>query len=405
MLSDSLTLRDTDEGLTSGDKEAVRESAPRRAFDVVMITTVHPALDARIFHREAKTLANAGLSVCVVGRHKTSESVDGIWIEGLPESRSRLERLLLGRTAFRRALELGGQLFIFHDPELFWVALPLSLWRKRIVYDCHENLPAQVLQKEWIPVPLRRLLSPLVWSAEWLASRMISGVIVARDAVRSRFPKNRTILVRNFPTAGALRSLGDGDPLESRQNVVIYAGALSKVRGIGELVRAFDSPELAHAQLLLVGDFDDSGFRDEILAFMPSNARWVGRKSYSEVLQLYKSAKLGMLLLHPTPSHRHSLPIKLFEYLGAGLPVIASNFPEFAEMVEGCGALVNPTNVDEIRTTIQQFLALSSSQLAAMSSVARHRVLDSLTWEPEGERLLSFCARFLRKSAINDLGS
>ena len=164
-------------------------------------------------------------------------------------------------------------------------------------------------------------------------------------------------MVRNFPTAGASRALDGGEPLALRENIVIYAGALEKVRGIGELVRAFDGPELADAKLLLVGEFDDLGFRDEIVASMPSNALWAGRKSYNEVLQLYRSAKLGMLLLHATPSHRHSLPIKLFEYLGAGLPVIASNFPEFTEMVEGCGAQVDPTNVDQIRTTIRQFLS------------------------------------------------
>lgn len=364
-----------------------------------MITTVHPALDVRIFHREAKTLAEAGLAVCIVGQHETAESVDGVWIEPLPKYCNRWNRLMLGWTAFQLGIRLGAKLFIFHDPELFWVAVLLVWSGRKVVYDCHENLPAQLLQKDWIPGPIRRALVPLVWGGEWLLSRLVSGVIVARDAVQPRFPSARTVLVRNFPTAGALQSLSGGSPLELRRNIVIYAGVLSEIRGIRELVRAFDGPELAKAELFLVGEFDDEKLKDEILRSMAPNVRWLGRKSYGEVLQLYRSAKIGTLLLYPTPSHRHSLPVKLFEYLGAGLPVIASNLPEFADVIGECGALVNPLDVTQIRNTLKSILDLEPDKLAALSIVARNRVLTSFTWEPEGRRLLSFCSALLGASS------
>src|SRR5437867_1537210 len=212
---------------------------PTAQFDIVMMTTGHPAVDDRIFHREAKTLVEAGFSICIIGQHPSSEQLAGVWIEALPSPASRRQRLLLGWTVLKRAHQVGGRLFIFHDPELFGVGLILSLLRRKVVYDSHENLPVSMLQKFWLPCWARWLLVPEVWFVEWFCSRLISGVIVARDKVMSRFPKRRTVLVRNFPTASALAVLGQGPPIQGRRNIVIYTGQLSPIRAIRELVQAF----------------------------------------------------------------------------------------------------------------------------------------------------------------------
>src|SRR5437870_2294609 len=108
-------------------------SMPR--FDVIMLATVHAAMDDRVFHREAKTLREAGLTVCVVAPHSNSEYRDGVWIEALPRQANRIRRLLLQWTLLRRVLQLRGRIFIFHDPELFGVALVLRLLGRRVIYD------------------------------------------------------------------------------------------------------------------------------------------------------------------------------------------------------------------------------------------------------------------------------
>jgi glycosyltransferase involved in cell wall biosynthesis len=91
------------------------------------------------------------------------------------------------------------------------------------------------------------------------------------------------------------------------------------------------------------------------------------------------------------------MPIKLFEYLGAGLLVIASNFPEFSPLVEGCGELVDPFNVDQIRAALKRLLSLPPDVLARMSNTARNRIYDNLNWEQEGQKLVSFCSKILRQ--------
>jgi glycosyltransferase involved in cell wall biosynthesis len=356
----------------------------RSQFDVVMLTTVHRATDPRIFHCEAKTLVEGGLKVCILGPNPSEENAAGVRFEELPTVDTRMRRLLMGWNVLKQSWQLGAKLYIFHDPELFGVGLILSLMGKKVIYDRHENVPMQVLQKSWIPRPARWFLVAPIWMTEWICARLLAGVIVATDTMLKLFPRGRTVLVRNFPRRDVREILAKGVPVHLRRDIVIYAGGLSRIRGIGELVDAFRGISQKGAELWLVGEFEDEPFRKEILAVLPSNAKWFGCKTHSEVLGLYQSAKLGVLLLYPTPSHRHSLPVKLFEYLAAGLPVVTS------ELLGGCGVLVNPRNVNQIRESIARLLS-NASIIAEMSARARERALTCFSWEAEGQRLLRFC--------------
>ncbi|MFL6352719.1 MAG: glycosyltransferase family 4 protein [Bryobacteraceae bacterium] len=375
----------------SSDQQGLRSVTNKHSFDVVMLTTAHPATDNRIFYREAKTLAEAGLAVAVIGPHPKPEALEGVWIEALAKESRGSRRLLQGWTVIRLALRLRSRVFLFHDPELFGVALVLRLLGKKVVYDCHENLPAQVLQKGWIPRPLRRPASATAWLMEWLGSRLLSGVAVARDAVLPRFPKNRRIPIRNFPTEQALQS-AQGLPIHLRQNVVIYAGGLGRVRGIAELVEAFRHIRPDEAELWLAGIFHDKAFQEEVMKDLPPNIKWLGWLEHPQVLALYPSVKIGINLLYPTPSHKNSQPIKLYEYLAAGIPVIASNFPEFDELLDGCGVQVDPKNPAEIEQAIRDLLR-DPVRLSEMSKTGRDRVLASYCWKGEGMRLVDFCNR------------
>ncbi len=364
-------------------------------FDVVMLTSAHSATDDRIFYREAKTLSEAGYSLAVVGKHSQSGIIDGIHVHALRTARNRTLRFLLNIDILRAALRLNATLFIIHDPELIGIALILRLLGRKVIYDVHENLPAQVLQKDWIARPFRWALAPSAAGVEWFAARTLSGIIATVPAIQRRFPSEKTVLVRNFPTRSALATLAEGPPLAERKNVVIYTGGLSRVRGICELVDAFRA--LEDAELWLVGEFDDPAFRTEVLSSLPPNASWLGWRPHPEVLKLYRLAKLGAVLLHATPNHRCALPVKMFEYYGAGLPVIASDFPEYEELVRGCGVQVDPRNVAEIRKSIVELLG-DKAALTEMSVQARRRAMTEFNWESEGARLVSFCSRFIVQS-------
>ncbi|MBV8552860.1 MAG: glycosyltransferase [Acidobacteriaceae bacterium] len=359
-----------------------------------MLTTVHDAIDVRIFHREAKTLKEAGFRVSIIAPHPVTERRDGILIDALPHPANRLKRLLLSRVVIERARCHPGALFIFHDPELLGVGIVLRILGERVVYDCHENLPMQIFQKPWLPFILKWCLAPAAWLVEHVCSRLLTGVIVVGETYAGRFPRKRTVVVRNFALLGSIPDDGDVKPIGERRAVVIYAGGLSHIRGIAELVEAFIGLESVGAELWLVGAFDCEKFRLRILSSLPQNVKWLGRRTYSEVLRLYKQAKIGAVLHCSAPNHRHAIPIKILEYLAAGLPVVASNLPQFSDIVRDCGLQVDPHNVEEIRKAIRTLLS-EDCRIAEMSKIARDRAAKCYSWNTEGQKLVDFCCRVL----------
>jgi glycosyltransferase involved in cell wall biosynthesis len=227
---------------------------------------------------------------------------------------------------------------------------------------------------------------------EWLGSRLLTGVVTVNETLQKRFPRKRAVVVRNTPSAAVRGTLAQGPPLQSRANVVIYTGGLTRIRGIGELVEAFRSIK-SDAELWLLGDFVDPVFRQEILGSLPHNVKWFVRKEWGEFLRIYQGAKIGVALLHPTPNHRDAMPAKLFEYLAAGLPVIASDMPQFTQLLQGCGVQVNPKDVEQIRISIERILS-DDAGLAEMSRVGRERICRSFRWEEDGLKLVNFCNRY-----------
>lgn len=166
---------------------------------VVHLTSVHPVFDTRIFHKEAATLAAAGYEVVLIAVAERDTVASGVRVRALPAARSRRHRMTRTLLAmFKAALAERAALYHFHDPELIPVGLLLKLRGRRVIYDVHDDVPGQVLSKDWIPSWLRPPLARLVSLLERLASRAFDGVLVANPEHAGRFPAT-TGTVRNLP--------------------------------------------------------------------------------------------------------------------------------------------------------------------------------------------------------------
>ncbi|MEW6608434.1 MAG: glycosyltransferase [bacterium] len=100
-------------------------------------------------------------------------------------------------------------------------------------------------------------------------------------------------------------------------------------------------------------------------------------------------AEVGIVCFLPEPNHINAMPNKLFEYLSCGLPVIASNFPLWKEIVEGnnCGICVNPLNPRDIAQAIE-YLMEHPDEAKQMGENGRKAVEERYNWELEEERLI-----------------
>jgi glycosyltransferase involved in cell wall biosynthesis len=92
--------------------------------------------------------------------------------------------------------------------------------------------------------------------------------------------------------------------------------------------------------------------------------------------------------IHPDQAFVESLPIKLFEYMAAGLPVVASDFPGWRRIVEevGCGRLVDPLDPAAICRELQWLLE-HPDEAEAMGKRGRAAAESCYNWDGEGKAL------------------
>lgn len=371
---------------------------------IVHLSSVHPPFDTRIFHKEAKTLARAGYEVVFVVPHDEAVTSDGVRMHPIRKRRGRLARMIWTvRDVFRAAVAEDGDIYFFHDPELIPVGLLLKLRGKRVIYDVHEDRPRQMLTKYWIPPRLRRFVSRLTHLVEAASGRVWDGIVVATPPIARLFPGRKTVIVQNFPILDELIT-ADPIPYGDRPPQVSYVGSLTGIRGAREMVLAMGLlPSESNARLDLAGPFDPPSLEDE-LRTLPGWERttshgWLHRE---DVAALLGRTRVGLVLLHPADNYLEAQPNKLFEYMSTGLPVVASNFPYWREMVEAdrCGLLVDPLDPQAIADAIQWLLD-RPEEAEAMGRRGEAAVRERFNWEIESRPLLNMLAskRFQPKRA------
>ncbi|VEB45455.1 Capsular glucan synthase [Chromobacterium violaceum] len=114
------------------------------------------------------------------------------------------------------------------------------------------------------------------------------------------------------------------------------------------------------------------------------------RKGVAEVLA---RSKIGLVTLFPTPNYVDALPIKLFEYMAAGMPVIASDFPVWREIVAdaGCGVLVDPQDAAAIAAAINELLG-DEERMRKLGESGKRAVLSKYSWAAEADKLVALYA-------------
>ncbi|MFP3338875.1 glycosyltransferase, partial [Micrococcus sp. SIMBA_131] len=122
------------------------------------LTSVHSPHDIRIFIKECKSLYKEGYDVTYIVPNATSEIKDGVNIIGVPSDASNERNRMIKTTkaVYEAALKVDADIYHFHDPELIPTGLKLKRKGKKVIHDIHEDVPRQILEKQWIPSPLRK---------------------------------------------------------------------------------------------------------------------------------------------------------------------------------------------------------------------------------------------------------
>jgi glycosyltransferase involved in cell wall biosynthesis len=169
-------------------------------------------------------------------------------------------------------------------------------------------------------------------------------------------------------------------------------GGLTFHRAIREMVQAMELlPHSLDATLELAGPEVTA---DTDLAELRRHSGWgrvrhhgfIDQRSTFNILQ---NVRAGLVLYHPEPNQVESLPQKIFEYMGAGLPIIASDFPLWREIIggAGCGLFVDPLKPAEIAKAVE-YVMTHSQEAEEMGLRGQAAVLERFNWDTEAEKLV-----------------
>ena len=140
---------------------------------------------------------------------------------------------------------------------------------------------------------------------------------------------------------------------------------------------------------------------EEALALVNNHAYGNGTSIYTSDGEISRNfttnSKIGMVTLYPIINYLEALPVKMFEYMSAGIPVISSNFPLWKEIIEGnnCGLTVDPKDPKQISSAIEKLLS-DEKQAEEMGKNGRKAVEEVYNWGIEEKKLLNTYEEILK---------
>jgi glycosyltransferase involved in cell wall biosynthesis len=357
---------------------------------VAHLTSVHPRYDTRIFLKECSSLVRNGHDVSlVVADSKGDEEKAGVKIFDVGATSSRWQRILrVPDKIYQRALGLNADIYHLHDPELLPIGLKLKKSGKCVTFDAHEDFPKQLLSKPYLNTAIRKPVSKLAaWYENYVCKRL-DAIVTATPYIRNKFQSinKRVIDVNNFPIIGELISEKNK---EKTLNSVCYIGGMAEIRGLKEMVSAmaYAKPDIT---LILAGRLEN-GILKKTLCEMSAwpKVSAVGFLDRKQIKEVYQKSFAGLVVLHPIVNYLDALPVKMFEYMSAGLPVIASNFPLWEAIIdkESCGICVDPLNPKEIAAAIN-YLYDNPDIARQMGRNGQKAVIEKYNWQQEEQKLM-----------------
>jgi glycosyltransferase involved in cell wall biosynthesis len=356
---------------------------------VCHLTSVHHRYDTRIFIKECKTLSKVGFDVnLIVADAKGDETVDNIKIYDIGKPKNRIERILkTKKKVFKKALEVNAKIYHFHDPELIPIGIKLKKLGKKVIYDVHEDLPRQLLSKPYLNWFILKILSFFIEIYENYSAKRFDYIITATPYIRDRFNKinKNTIDINNYPLLNEFAIIEHN---YKQYNNICYVGGITRVRGIVELIKAIENLDVT---LHLAGEFESEELKKEVENLNGwKKVKYYGFVNREKIKEILSICKIGIVTLFPVKNYLVALPVKLFEYMSVSLPVIASNFPLWKEIVEGnnCGVCIDPTKPEEIAKAIE-YLITHPAEAKKMGKNGKKAVLEKYNWEKESEKIIN----------------
>jgi len=217
------------------------------------------------------------------------------------------------------------------------------------------------------------------------AARKIHGMLTATEGIKSRYDRyNANVeVVKNYPIVD---ELVNDRKWQDRMHQACYIGGLRDTRGIIEIIRACHKSNIP---LKLAGPWQPKEFQN--IAENEEgwhNTEYLGFLNRREIANLLAESRIGFLTLYKTPNHIHALPVKMYEYMVSGVPVIASDIDLWQQIINdsNCGTCVDPQSVNDISGAIDYILG-DTERALHLSENGKKSVLEKYNWNIEIQKI------------------
>lgn len=382
---------------------------PSRSVRVCMHVLGVARTDVRVM-REATLLAQHQYAVSIVdvesaNQQPVEEQFQHVRLKHILVSPSfaatRFTRWPLVRSLqllIRGTLQLimtPADIYHAHDvsalPACFIAAL---LRRKPLVFDSHE------VPLEEITIPFRWIYLLFTFLLTYIVPRCAGVITVSAPIVREMqrlYGASQVSLIRNVPAYRVVpqrNTLRQALGIDAATRIVLYQGYLQNGRGLDELIYA---AKLLEPQILIVMmGADAEGIIPRLESLIISEGvvervKIIPPAPYAELLDWTASADLGLIIYPPAYSTnvQMCLPNKFFEYLMAGLPVLASQLDAISEIINtyDVGRVIPSLAPVDIANAIN-VLITEPELLETMHNNALRAARQEFCWEKEGQELL-----------------
>ena len=309
-------------------------SSSAALVDVSVVTSGHDVADARL-HREVRALLDRGLSVEVLGLGDPADGPEGAdvrtWARGGLVARA-VRALVLPWAA-------RGSVLLSLDPDsALACAVAVRLRDRRWVADVHEDYEALLSDRAWA----RGLLGAGARVVATAATRVTATAdltVVADDHVApGEQYAGRRLVVRNLPDVMLMSPVPHRPPPEGAAGETrlraVYVGDGRRSRGLETMLEAVAAAP--RWELDVVGPLHDAEDWARTRIDRPDlrgRARLHGRLPPRAAWRVADGAAVGLALLDDTPAFRAAVPTKVYEYLTAGLAVLATPLPRVRELL------------------------------------------------------------------------
>ena len=371
-----------------------------RKFSVFVVRGSYS--DIRLSHKYAWSFVAAGYDVTMVVKKTDREHYQGAEVRRVSGPFDSILRLILNPPfQIVQAMRLKSDLYVLSNPHTIPLAFALRFAGKRVIYDTSEDFSKRMQLHDYIPRRLRRMFGRIITRLEKSLARRVNLVTVTQPQQRQQLDGN-TVMIENTP-------LVDGPVVKEAQKILVslpepelftlvYIGTITEYRGIFTMLNLLGRlNERIPCRLKMIGWFGDENC-ERLAREHPSwnLVEFHERLTHAETLAHLHRAHIGLAILHDVADHATSSVTKLYEYMWAGVPFVASNFDRWMRSVGdvSAGIFVDPLDTDrQVEVIIR--LAEEKTRTTAMGAAGREFIQESFNWTLTGDRLLQAVTKVL----------